>query len=536
MTLKRFREHVAQTEMTSAERRQLLDQAQLIVDQLYVHLEHKKSMYGIDPGQQLRLLARRQTTMDDAAFHRELLRIFDGLRDMHTSYVLPEPYRGRVFLGFAVERYWDAEREPHYIVSKQETDELAANERAAGESEIPIGAEITHWNGMPIEIAVQRNAESEAGGNPAARFARGLESLTVRNAALSPLPTEDYVYVDYTVDGEPDGRRVNWMVTPDADPLIPEGGEEVESAAGRRMGFSVRTEMARRTKANCLQPRTRNGAQTVQVLETELDDEEVRARIIKTDSGRFGHLRIYTFHIDGGRIDRFLAEVRRLLRQMPEKGLILDVRGNGGGYIEAAEGLLGLLTGSVRPEPAQFINSAFTYELCGRSRDLVRWRDSIAESAETGELYSARFPLSEVPANEEPYPGPVVLITDALVYSATDMLAAGFQDNGIGWVLGVDDNTGAGGANVWTHRLLRTVWPEGPFQPLPRGARLYVALRRTLRVGRFDGRPVEDLGVYPDVSYRMTKNDVIKQNVDLMNRAGNLLLDLAEQSPARPGR
>ena len=48
------------------------------------------------------------------------------------------------------------------------------------------------------------------------------------------------------------------------------------------------------------------------------------------------------------------------------------------------------------------------------------------------------------------YYGPVVLITDALSYSATDIFAAGFQDNEVGLVLGTSGNTGAGGANFWS--------------------------------------------------------------------------------------
>jgi len=35
-------------------------------------------------------------------------------------------------------------------------------------------------------------------------------------------------------------------------------------------------------------------------------------------------------------------------------------------------------------------------------------------------------------------------------YSTTDMFAAGFKDHGIGKILGVDNDTGAGGANVET--------------------------------------------------------------------------------------
>jgi Peptidase family S41 len=55
------------------------------------------------------------------------------------------------------------------------------------------------------------------------------------------------------------------------------------------------------------------------------------------------------------------------------------------------------------------------------------------------------------------YYGPVVLITNARCYSATDTFTAGFADHRIGTILGVGPNTGAGGANVWTHGLLKAL-------------------------------------------------------------------------------
>ena len=90
-------------------------------------------------------------------------------------------------------------------------------------------------------------------------------------------------------------------------------------------------------------------------------------------------------------------------------------------------------------------------------------------------------------------------------------------------MLGVDDNTGAGGANVWEHGELMKQWPAGPFTALPGGAQFRVALRRSLRVGRRSGEPVEDLGVVPDVRHRLTRRDLLKDNADLMDRAGALL-------------
>ena len=109
----------------------------------------------------------------------------------------------------------------------------------------------------------------------------------------------------------------------------------------------------------------------------------------------------------------------------------------------------------------QFIATPLNLRMVGRHKDnptgqidLGPWFDSLEQATETGSVFSAARPITpEDGANEvgQTYHGPVVLITDARCYSATDIFAAGFADHEIGPILGVDDNTGAGGANVWTH-------------------------------------------------------------------------------------
>jgi hypothetical protein len=153
------------------------------------------------------------------------------------------------------------------------------------------------------------------------------------------------------------------------------------------------------------------------------------------------------------------------------------------------------------------------------------------QAVETGSIYSSAFPITpEDGANAigQRYFGPVVLVTDARCYSATDIFAAGFQDHAIGPVLGVADNTGAGGANVWTHGLLqalRDIPPDAgsPYAALPRQSDMRVAIRRTLRVGALAGTPVEDLGVRSDVRHDLTRRDVLENNIDLLDTAGALL-------------
>ena len=68
--------------------------------------------------------------------------------------------------------------------------------------------------------------------------------------------------------------------------------------------------------------------------------------------------------------------------------------------------------------------------------------------------------------------------------------------------------------------------PESPYVELPKQADMRVSIRRTLRVGALAGTPVEDLGITPDHRHEMTRRDVLENNVDLMERAGQLLAEM----------
>jgi len=255
-----------------------------------------------------------------------------------------------------------------------------------------------------------------------------------------------------------------------------------------------------------------------------------RARIVETPSGTYGHIRIFTFNVDND--DDFVAEFIRLVELLPQNGLIVDVRGNGGGLIYASERLLQVLTPhQIKPEPTQFINTPLTYELCrqhSQDIELSPWIESIKLAVGTGAIFSQGFSITPEEACNtigQKYHGPVVLITDALCYSATDIFAAGFQDNKVGAILGTSLNTGAGGANVWTHELLRELMPD-LFAALPNEAGMRVAIRRTLRVHEHEGMPLEDLGVVPDYKHAMTKDDLLNDNCDLLTNAAGILASM----------
>ena len=178
------------------------------------------------------------------------------------------------------------------------------------------------------------------------------------------------------------------------------------------------------------------------------------AYTVPVEQTSYGHIRIRTFSVDDEWL--FLSEFIRLLALMPRNGLILDVRGNGGGLILAGEMLLQTLTPAwIEPERVQFVTNALTRKLIDRHSGANRpfgdfslepWKESADQAVRTGATYTQAFPITDpAAANQvgQQYHGPVVLITDARCYSTTDIFAAGFQDHGIGMIIGVGREYGS---------------------------------------------------------------------------------------------
>jgi Peptidase family S41 len=520
--------------LSLADRQLIVRQALVLIEQCYVHLPLKEKMHAIRPLQRLKLLqyqlaqSTEQQLPSEHQFHNEMTSIFNSARDLHTNYFLPDPFATHTaFLPFLVEEYFESEQ-PKYLVSKVTN--------ALEHPTFQPGVELTYWNGIPIAQAVLLNADRQAGSNLEARRARGIEALTIRSLFVSLPPYEEWVIVGYkTSDGTHQEARFDWMISSFFNPDWRSGDIEQFAAQGidlqTRMVQQVKKQLflpeiaaaERRVAASEEQPKTAEG------LETNLPGV-LRAQVIEQGDKPYGYLRIYTFDIDP---EPFLEEVIRLLDQMPQNGLVIDVRGNGGGIIWSGERLLQLFTPrSIEPERLEFINSPLTLELCRQTSWLAEWTESINQSVTTGAVYSNGFPITPVVdcnAIGQKYQAPVVLITDALCYSTTDIFAAGFQDHQIGPILGVSGNTGAGGANVWDQELLRQLLegsPSSPFESLERLGGMRVSIRRTLRVGDRQGVPVEDLGVVPDVRHYMTKNDLLQSNVDLISNAIRMIEDL----------
>ena len=511
--------------LTWGERLDVIDALCLVLEGVYSHLPLKRSLYGFDVIRGLEHLRQQVPIMTDLQFHRELTLLINRLRDAHTQYQGPWTVEQAVAsLPFLVEAFGPA-AQASYVVSK-------VDRRSVHDPYFTPGVTLDYWNGVPFDRAVELHAEYETGGRPDARRARALESLTFRALEYAPPPNEEWVIIGYR-DKQGKGREIK---------LYWEGINPARAAtASRTLGTRVRTginraaEEVRRAKkfrfnrALWLAERKAVRDRRPQARGPAAFADFLTARTVRTTHGRFGYLRVWSFDVDDDQA--FLEAAIAMLKRLPDRGLIIDLRANPGGFIWAAERMLQLFTPN-RITPTRFALRA-TRLTAAMARapfnqaELAPWAQSLGSAEQTGEPYSSHLAITpEESCNDigQQYGGPVVVIVDANTYSSGDLFAAGVVDNRIGPVITIGEASGAGGANVWGSDDLRAALAaaKSPLPTLPDGVSFTVAVRRAVRSNDAEGTLVEDVGVSGQ-PYDMTRRDIFGGNRDLIEHCAAML-------------
>jgi hypothetical protein len=527
--------------LTQEERRAILHGASTLLRCYYVHLQDKCREFGIDP---LGALQRLETELppegDDIAFHAAVCDIFAELRDLHTQYVLPAAYHDTAcLLPFKMEACWHRGQTRYIVTALQPSYEPPLEEPGFG-----VGTEILTWCGAPIEAAVGAAAARSAGANEAARAGRGLAAMTIRPLERQPPPDEPVITLTYAA---PYTHEIGSLTLPWR--IITQAAEHTSPALSRFIGIDHEGEVRRRAYTRAYHPRVHDAARRALRGERLTPYPEKPAlpttfpSIFKAHTlpgWPYGYIRIFSFAPPTSEqtmealIRTFTREFVRLIGLLPPGGLVIDVRGNGGGFMPLAESLLQVLAPElITPEPVEFVANFDVLKLCCKLSDLEAFIPSverqIAQRGAQGGGYSDGFPLTEphwCNWHRRSYFGPVVLLIDALCYSATDAFAAGFQDHQIGPIIGASPCTGGGGGNVWQLPVLLSV-PVDNLSALPQQASLRVALRRTRRVGPNAGVGVEGVGVTADITHAVTRADLLHDDRDLLARAAEVLANLA---------
>ena len=566
-----------ETKLSREERETICDQAILVFEQFYAHLPFKRARYAADPIQRVRLLRAQIPNLTEQAFHETMIQLFTSLRDVHTLYGLPHPYSGSFsFLPFFVDSYVD-KGQRRFVV----TDILEGfNPDPGNFSHL---CEITAWSGVPIGKAVDLLAQSIPGGNKATRIIRGTMRLTVRSLTTALPPAEELVFVQFKPYHPNSGKEVEerviavpWHVGSGIGLGTLQGSAAkswsdkavysssctqladlatVKSALWENKPVKSRKSVAGQDNSVAV---TNSLRKFLQVHHTkEIVNGETPWISMLTDEAnsekKFGYVRIYRFPDTFGVVSQ---EFQSILQQLEDNeyaadGLILDIRSNPGGNITEAECMLQMLTAKqIQParfhfpntEAVQFLlasvaSKAAIEEAKDRLPDRQRrsvnkaegffgdWTDGVLTGAASGSALTDGRPITPVKdanAVGQIYQGPVALLTDAGTYSAADIFSGGFQDHEIGVIIGMDENTGGGGASSWHHAdELMQLSPliQHPIIPLPKGAAFGLAIQRSTRVARYEGNPVEDLGVKSDILYRKTLADLGPLPEDLLRFA-----------------
>ena len=571
-------EEVRSVHPSKEEKKTIVDQTITILEQLYAHLRLKRARHAIDPVQSLRLLRSRiNEDMEDRVFHYEMLSILKQLSDIHTAYRLPAPFRNSVaFLPILMKQFMEKDDSGRLLRRYILSDPLWKGGEGPHET-FQRGVEIVTWNGIPMFRAVEIAGEKEEGANRDARLALGLQYMTIRWLGASYPPDSPYVDVGYIdKDGQTREVRLYWKIlvlnqdqkfvtrvqalwlmtdpqsgtndrhahdtainsrlhieniarwglfSPENVQETTEREEDKELAAEliklSNEGAKSRDFVRFTTKHDTLHPV--QGDQFPSLLPLFL-----RARQLTRKSKRYGYLRIRAFPPTGPARELFVPEFRRLLAHMPEDGLILDIRGNPGGSANNAEELLQLFSPRrIHPINFQFFASPMTQYVTSLDSPsqipYAQWQESVDIAVQTGADFSAGFPItSPKEANRlgQEYFGPVVLLTDAKSYSASDIFAAGFQDHELGEVVGLDETTGAGGSNVWFYSaMVKAAVIRGDI--LPSGVEIQFSARRCIRIKKSAGIVLEELGAKTpkDCRHYTTRKDLVDNDVDLIQAA-----------------
>ena len=602
-----FLAHAKQNPLTLPERETIVEQAIELLDQLYVHLPFKRARYAVDPVQRLRLIRSQLKDLEELAFHREMLQVFSRLRDAHTFYGLPEPYRSAVaFLPFRLKCFSDP--------ADGGRRRFLVTQLIEGFRHPHFGrfAEITAWNGMPVERAIEREGGYDPLGNEAARFARGLQKMSSRSLSFHIPPEEDWVVVQYRRHTA--GKRSSvqperaillpWCIATNCVKTTDIGGYATSvneslldtREAGKYIWHRSVLRKEKRYQEERYSPNApavgaasgsdeaappvtvpwnddegaADPAARLDIAETskfpaqfEFRYTRERAARRKAPHGglsdpahpdkRFGYVRIWKF--GGLSAQEFTGEFQRILRILQQKapdGLIVDIRSNPGGAVDSAELALGLLTpGIVQLARFHFINTRRTQAIAAAisspaadfpdsvQKDWTPWAKDLISAVYSGSVITPGRELTSslelLTGPGQCYQGPITLLTDARSYSAADLFAAGFQDNRVGRIIGVDRNTGGGGANRWLHEeLLEKLQkiPGNPLVQLPKQARLGVAIRRSTRAGDglSAGTVIEDVGVECDDLYAITSDDLMHQDRGLLQFACEQLAKLPQRA------
>lgn len=507
-------------ELTPEDKLLIIDQARIILKDMFVHRDLKLQHFGpdADPLPLLLDLKNRAPSISTTAFHREMLKAFQKMHDWHTTYQMPKPYNCfRTLLPIAFKAVNDEFGKEvigvDSVVASPEVKKLLPEG-----VDLKAGDILVKYNGQDPKKIIAENAGRVLGANPAAVKRDSVGLLGWVSQKYNLLPDDDTVTVTLRgKDGVEKTYTLPWITRGDNKCINPQqvsGDSEADKA--EKDSQNEFNQIFRKPKKLS---RFKGPGDLI-----ESRDPILKYKIIRNEFGSFGYLRLESFVPEKLSSQDLVLEIKRLLNGPLAEGdgLIIDIRSNGGGYIWIGEAMVQLLN-QRNTVPLNFVlknseTNRFFWETSSPSDPFTL---ELKKANTEGRAYSNPIPLNSAAGLNSMgqfHMKPVAVFMNASCYSTCDMFSASMQDLGAGIIVGEDLNTGAGGANNWNLQTILANLPEGnkgPFKPLPGGLNIGFSFRQTLRTGLHAGEYIEDTGVKADMVVEASTDDLDTSEVQL---------------------
>ena len=277
----------------------------------------------------------------------------------------------------------------------------------------------------------------------------------------------DYTVIRSLVPGGP-ADQSGELAVDDRIIAVAQGDKEFVDIIGWRLddvvdlitgpkGSTVRLQVLKESQGSGGTP------ETVEIVrdKVRIEDREAKAEVKTLDEGEYAERRVGVIEIPGF-YNNLSGDVHKLIVDLKEQdveGIIVDLRGNGGGSLSESITLTGLF---IKEGP------------------VVQVRDS-----------SGRVEINRDTDGEVLYDGPLTVMVDRFSASASEIFAAAIQDYNRGIVLG-EQTFGKG--TVQQHRGLQRRFD---FYSNPLGSIQYTIAK----FYRIDGGSTQHRGVVPDILF-----------------------------------
>lgn len=503
--LKNSRPFIKLPEYSLEQKKLVLDQARIILSQIYINREQKIKDFGptANPIPYLNKIESELNTISDLSFHKQLSDIFFRLRDLHTLYYLPKPFACyESFLPFGFKEVTAANGKKVIAVTTMR-DDAEVLKFMPTPFRLKRGDIVTSYNGLSIEKAIQSKMDRSLGANPSAARRKSIELLRSYVHDLDLLPENDSIKFEFqTTEGEKYKLEIPWITWKNW------------SCIGQNNGLAVNT-----VKKAPMAEAKKHRADFDQTGESTL-----YWQINKTKFGNFGYIELLSFNPIDLTVNEVVTKVKGLLQNEFKNtdGLMIDLRGNTGGQLPLAERMIQLFSPREIQPHSYILRNSEANAIYMALTPMDRFTKALEEAQRTNSPFTQKLSINtaqEVNDLGQVYFKPVAVYVDSNCYSACDSFAAHVQDHKVATVFGEDQTTGGGGANVFSLDEMLEDFEQygvdsGPFKKLPNGQNIIFAFRQAFRSGVNQGKLIENIGVKVDQISAPHMTDQFNNNND----------------------